>query len=92
MDFTPFFDHYIEQSLLLLIKKQPLRDILQNSCSKLELNQLKYARERVLFLQRLRPGYRGLSLNQNQTSSLVFFKDFNHTICLIHYYSFKQLF
>ena len=38
--FTSFFDHYIEQNLLILMKKQALGD-LQNSCSKSGLNQLK---------------------------------------------------
>ena len=51
--FTSFFDHYIEQNMLLLIKKLPLGDLLQNSCSKSELNQLKYAGESVLLLLKL---------------------------------------
>ena len=51
--FTSFFDHSIEQNMLLLIKKQPQRDLLQNSCSKSELNQLKYACESVPFLLKL---------------------------------------
>ena len=50
---TSFFDHYIKQNLLLLIKKQPLGDLLQNRCSKSELNRLKYAGESVVFSLKL---------------------------------------
>ena len=47
--FTFFFDHNIEQNVLLFIQKQPLGDLLQNSCSKSVLSELNYACERDPF-------------------------------------------
>ena len=44
---------YWTKYLFLFIKKQPLEDLLQNSCSKSVLKELKYACESVLFLLKL---------------------------------------
>ena len=90
--FTSYFDHYIEQNLLLLIKKQPLGDLLQNSCSRSGLNQLKYACESVLFLLKV-AGYKPSTLLKSDFFTVVFFKGFNRTTSLmLNSYSEESLF
>ena len=51
--FTSSFNHYIEKNMFLFILKQTLGDLLQNTCSKSVLSELKYACESALFLLKM---------------------------------------
>ena len=71
---------YWKKYLFLFILKQSLEDVIQGSCSKSMLNELKYTYENVLFLLKLQPTLLKLSFFTG-----IFFKDFenknNLTLC-----------
>ena len=76
--FTSFFDNYIEQKLLLLIKKQPLWYLVQNSCSK----PIKICLWKCSVFTNV-ASYRPSTLLKLNFLTVVFFKDFNHTTSLM---------
>ena len=51
--FTAFFDHNIKQNISFYSFGSGQSNLLQNSCSKSVLNELKHACESVLFLLKL---------------------------------------
>ena len=63
--------------MFLFILKQPLEDLLQNSCSKSVLNELKHAFESVLLLLKLQTI--GQQLYKIEPLHCIFFKDFDNT-------------
>ena len=74
--FTSFFDHYLERNIYAFIYLEHiLWDLLQNWCS---IKPIKiYLCKRYVLIKVV--GYKPL----NKLSSLVFFKDFDHTISFI---------